>query len=68
VKIITSSFGAHVTQKRKENVPNRNIRLKIETYEKLQKYLLNLMQEKGTPWLTLDDAVNSLLEGVIAKK
>ena len=57
-----------MAQKRKENVPNRNIRLKIETYEKLQKYLLNLMQEKGTPWLTLDDAVNSLLEGVIAKK
>ena len=57
-----------MAQKRKENVPNRNIRLKIETYEKLQKYLLNLMQEKGTPWLTLDDAVNNLLEGAVAKK
>ncbi|MDG6998574.1 MAG: hypothetical protein JRN15_05605 [Nitrososphaerota archaeon] len=49
-------------QIRKENVAYRNVRLKIETYDKLQKYLLDMMQEKKTPWLTLDDAVSSLLE------
>ena len=58
----------NVAQKRKERVQIRNVRLKMETYDKLEKYLLDLMQERGTPWLTLDDAVNSLLEGAIAKK
>jgi hypothetical protein len=52
----------NMAQKRKEDASYRNVRLKIETYDKLQKYLLNLMQDKGTPWLTLDDAVNNLLE------
>ena len=52
----------NVAQKRKERVRIRNVRLKMETYDKLERYLLDLMQEKGTPWLTLDDAVNSLLE------
>ncbi len=52
----------NVAQKRKERVQIRNVRLKMETYDKLEKYLLDLMQERVTPWLTLDDAVNSLLE------
>ena len=58
----------NVAQKRKERVRIRNVRLKMETYDKLEKYLLDLMQERGTPWLTLDDAVNSLLETVRAGK
>ena len=40
----------------------------METYDKLEKYLLDLMQEKGTPWLTLDDAVDNLLERARAGK
>lgn len=58
----------NVAQRRKERVLIRNVRLKMETYDKLEKYLLDLMQERGTPWLTLDDAVNSLLERVRAGK
>ena len=58
----------NVAQKRKERVRIRNVRLKMETYDKLEKYLLDLMQERGSPWLTLDDAVNSLLERVRAGK
>ena len=58
----------NVAQKRKERVRIRNVRLKMETYDKLEKYLLDLMQEKGTPWLTLDDAVDNLLERARAGK
>ena len=47
--------------KKRENVSKRNISLNIETYEKLEKYKIKLMSEKGDSRLTFDDVINSLL-------
>jgi hypothetical protein len=53
---------------RKETVDFRNVRLSIETYDKLDKYLLELMQKRGNRRLSLDDAVKSLMEYYYSKK
>ena len=50
-------------QKRKP-VEKRNIVVKIETYERLEKYKIKLINEKGTPQLSFDEVVNSLLDRV----
>ncbi len=44
------------------NVLKRNIVLRIETYERLQKYLLELMQKRGSPRVTFDEAITTLLD------
>jgi len=48
-------------QKRK-TVSKRNIVLSIETYERLEKYKIKLISEKGNSKLTFDDIVNDLLD------
>ena len=53
---------------RKVSVDFRNVRLSIETYDKLDKYLLELMQKRGDRRLSLDDAVKSLMENYYYKK
>ncbi len=53
---------------RKQSVNFRNVRLSIETYEKLDKYLLELMQKRSNSRLSLDDAVMSLVEYYYSKK
>jgi hypothetical protein len=53
-----------MSRKRKEDVEYRNIRLKLETYNELDKYLMELIRGAGDHKLTLDDAVKSLLEKV----
>ena len=40
----------------------RNIVLRIETYERLQRYLLELIQRRGDPKITFDEAINALLD------
>lgn len=50
-------------QKRKK-VAKRNVVLKIETYERLDKYKIKLMNEKEDSKLTYDDAINDLLDKV----
>lgn len=50
-------------QKRKK-VAKRNVVLKIETYERLDKYKIKLMSEKEDSKLTYDDAINDLLDKV----
>jgi hypothetical protein len=50
-----------ILQKRK-NVKKRNISLKIETYERLDKYKIKLMSEKEDSSLTFDDVVEYLLD------
>ena len=47
--------------KKRENVSKRNISLNIETYERLEKYKIKLMNEKGDSRITFDDAINILL-------
>ena len=44
------------------NVMKRNIVLRMETYERLQRYLLELIQKRGNPRVTFDEAITSLLD------
>jgi hypothetical protein len=46
----------------RKNVKKRNIALKIETYERLDKYKIKLMVDKEDSRLTFDDVINTLLE------
>jgi|GEM_PF-1120462 len=43
-------------------VKKRNVVLKMETYERLQRYLLELIQKRKTPRVTFDEAINALLD------
>jgi len=36
--------------------------LNIETYERLEKYKIKLMNEKGDSRITFDDVINTLLD------
>jgi len=54
-------------KQRKDTVEYRNVRLSIETYTKLDKYLLELIQKRGDRRLSLDDAINSLIEDYYSK-
>ena len=53
-------FGS--LKQRKQNVEYRNVRLSIKTYEKLDKYLIELIQKKGDRHISLDEAIKSLIE------
>jgi hypothetical protein len=57
-----------VVKLRKDSVKYRNIRLSIDTYNTLDRYLLDLIQKKGDRRLTLDDAIKSLIEEYHSKK
>lgn len=46
----------------RNGVKKRNVVLRIETYQRLQKYLLELMQKRGDPRITFDDAIATLLD------
>jgi len=46
----------------RKNVRKRNVALKIETYERLERYLIELIRKRGSPRLTFDDAINALLD------
>jgi hypothetical protein len=48
-------------QKRKQPT-KRNVVLKIETYERLDRYKIRLMSEKEDSSLTFDDVINNLLD------
>jgi hypothetical protein len=54
-------------QKRK-SVEKRNIVLKIETYERLEKYKIKLITERCTSQLSYDDVINSLLDREISNQ
>ena len=51
-----------MVKQRKQTVEYRNVRLSIETYKKLDKYLLQLIQKRGDRNITLDEAIKSLIE------
>ncbi len=48
-------------QQRKD-VQKRNVVLKIETYDRLEKYKVKLISEKDDSKLTFDDVINDLLD------
>jgi hypothetical protein len=47
---------------RKDDTDYRNVRLYIDTYNKLDGYLLELMQKRGDRRLSFDDAIKTLIE------
>jgi len=50
-----------LTRKQKENASRRNVVLKIETYNRLEKFIVELVKKKESPRISFDDAVNELL-------
>jgi hypothetical protein len=52
----------NMARSRDENKTSRNIVLKSETYERLDKYKVKLMGERGTTNVSFDDTINSLLD------
>lgn len=46
----------------RKGVTKRNIVLKIETYDRLEKYKIKLMSEKGDSRIAFDDVISYLLD------
>jgi hypothetical protein len=57
-----------MAKQRKQTVEYRNVRLSIETYNKLEKYLLELIEERKDRHISLDEAVYSLIEAYSSTK
>jgi hypothetical protein len=57
-----------LAKKRKQAVEYRNVRLSIETYKKLDKYLLELIHKKGDRHISFDEAIKSLIEAYYSTK
>jgi hypothetical protein len=57
-----------LTKQRKQTVEYRNVRLSIDTYKKLNKYLLEIIQKKGDRHISLDEAIKSLIEAYYSTK
>jgi len=51
-----------MSKKRKQDVDRRNITLHSDTYAKLDKYLLEIMQQRNDLKLSRNDAIEALLE------
>lgn len=51
-----------MSKPRNDDVKNRNVRLDIGTYDRLDKYALELATERGSRKVTLNDAVSALLD------
>ena len=49
-------------KERNPNASSRNVKLRIQTYDELDKYLTALVVQKGDRKLTLNDAVTFLLD------
>jgi len=56
--------GTKLARKQKANMSRRNVVLKIETYNRLEKYLVELVKRKGVPRVSFDEAINELLDRV----
>jgi hypothetical protein len=55
-------------KQRKETVEYRNVRLSIDTYDKLDKYVLELMQKRADRRISLDEAIESLIDEYYSKR
>jgi hypothetical protein len=51
-----------MAKERKQTVEYRNVRLSIGTYNKLDRYLLELIEKRGNRHISLDEGVDSLIE------
>jgi hypothetical protein len=57
-----------LTRQRKQAVEYRNVRLSIDTYKKLDKYLIELINKKGDRHISLDEAIKSLIDSYYSTK
>ena len=57
-----------MARQRKQGVEYRNVRLSIDVCKKLDKYLLELIQEKRDRHISLDEAIKSLIEVYYSNK
>ena len=57
-----------MVKQRKQSVEYRNVRLSIETYKKLDKYLIELIQKRGDRHISLEEAIKSLIEAYYKNK
>jgi hypothetical protein len=53
---------------RKDDTDYRNVRLDIDTYNKLDRYLLELIQKRGDRRLSFNEAIKSLIEDHYSSK
>ena len=56
-----------MARQQKANAIQRNIVLKIKTYDRLQRFLVQLVKERGVLGISFDEAVNELLDRSRAK-
>jgi len=49
-------------RQQKANATSRNIVLKIDTYNRLQRFIVELVKERVVPRISFDEAVNELLD------
>jgi hypothetical protein len=47
---------------KKTNTTHRNVVLKISTYDRLQRFLVDLVKDRGTPRVSFDEAIAELLD------
>jgi hypothetical protein len=57
-----------MAKQRKQTVEYRNVRLSIGTYNKLDRYLLELIEKRGNRHISLNEAVDSLIEAQSSTK
>jgi hypothetical protein len=47
---------------KKTSAKHRNVVLKISTYDRLQRFLVDLVKRRGTPRVSFDEAIAELLD------
>jgi hypothetical protein len=57
-----SIHGQPMGKARGSKPTHRNVVLKISTYDRLEKFLVELVKAKETPRVSFDDAINELLD------
>jgi hypothetical protein len=57
-------YDTIMARQRDDQKITRNIVLKVETYERLDKYKAKLIGERRTSAITYDDAIKELLENI----
>jgi hypothetical protein len=57
-----------LAKQRKQAIEYRNVRLSMDTYKKLEKYLLELIQKRRNRHISLDEAIKSLIEAYYKNK
>jgi hypothetical protein len=57
-----------LVKQRKQTVEYRNVRISIDTYKKLDKYLIELINKRDNRHISLDEAIKSLIDSYYSTK